>query len=480
MLTAAAAIRLIGVTTRGIQYDDAFSILLAARPVLDILKGTAADTMPPLYYLLLHVWQFLGSSIAFQRLPGILFSLGIVVLAYLLVNRLAGRTAAIWTGAIVTVSPLQFYHAQDVRMYALATLFILGWNLASLELSHRAKPGVVIWFALILCGTGALYSHALAGFGLLAPYVYFLFKKNWSGIRRLMYTGLAAVFLYLPWLVMVPGQIAKVQRAFWTPRPGIVEILQSMIMLFGDIPSPPLVMGVVLFCGLTITALCVMEFWRNRGNSQSLVFFLLLTIIPPVSLFILSYVMRPMFVPRGFLSAYIGAAAVIGILAARARPPVQILIGSLVLASAVLTLPSQISYDRFPRSPFQSATQFLEETVKDGDVVLHDNKLSFFPFKVYSPHLPSRFLADKPGSQNDTLAAETQSALGITAEMDSVKAIIGSDRVFFVVFQVTIEEYASMGGHPVIRELRDMLGQPVEHVFGDLLILEFPPKIKTS
>lgn len=479
MLTAAAAIRLIGVTTRGIQYDDAFSILLASRPVADILKGTAADTMPPLYYLVLHVWQFLGKSVAFLRLPGILFSLGIIVLAYLLVNRFAGRTAAIWTAAIVTISPLQYYHAQDVRMYTLATLFILGWNLAALELAYRVKPSVFIWFSLILCGAGALYSHALAGFGLLAPYVYFLVKRNWQGLMRLLIAGLATTFMYLPWLVMVPGQIAKVQNAFWTPRPGIVEILQSGIMLLGDIPSPPLVMGVVLFCVLSISVLCGMEVWTNRKYNQSLVFFLFIAIIPPVCLFVLSYMMRPMFVSRGFLSAYIGAAAIIGILAARARTPVQILIGTFVLAASVITLPFQITYNRFPRSPFQSASQFLEETVKDGDVILHDNKLSFFPVKVYSPNLPSRFLGDKPGSPNDTLAAATQSALGISAYMDATDAVSDYGRVFFVVFQETITEYKSIGGHPVIRELSGLFGQPVDHVFGDLLILEFPPKIKT-
>lgn len=409
-------------------------------------------------------------------MPGIIFSLGIIILAYFLADRIAGRSSAIWTAAILAVSPLQYYHAQDVRMYTLATLFILGWDLTALELERAGKARGMIWPGLILCGAGALYSQALSGFGLLAPFAYYFLNKNWQALKKLTIAGIATIFLYLPWLIIVPAQIAKVQTAFWTPRPGLVEIIQSVIMIFGDIPSPPVVLGVVLFCAFAIAVLCGIETWRNRKEIRNLLFFVCVAVIPPICLFALSYLMRPMFVPRGFLSAYVGLSAIIGILVAKARQPVQIVVGTLVVAAAVLTLPTQIAYDRFPRSPFQTAAQFLEiETIK-GDVVLHDNKLSFFPFKVYSPDIPSSFLADKPGSQNDTLAKDTQTALGFSADIDAADVVTDSGRLYFVVFQETIDEYKSAGGHPVIRELKNLLGKPVDNIFGDLHVLEFPRK----
>jgi hypothetical protein len=42
-----------------------------------------------------------------------------------------------------------------------------------------------------------------------------------------------------------------------------------------------------------------------------------------------------------------------------------------------------------------------------------------------------------------------------------------------VVFQQTINEYQSAGGHPVIQKLDAIAGQPVKHVFGDLYVLEY-------
>ncbi|GAP20937.1 dolichyl-phosphate-mannose-protein mannosyltransferase [Leptolinea tardivitalis] len=442
------------------------------------MKGTAADTMPPLYYLILHLWQQLGTSVAFQRLPGIVFSLGIILVSYSLVNRLAGRQAAIWTAAILAVSPLQFYHAQDIRMYSLATLFILGWDWFAIQMDRVEDPikmPVWKWLLMVICGAGALYSHALAGFGLLAPFGYYLCKKDRKRLISCFAAGVFSLVLYFPWLVMVPGQIAKVQHAFWTPVPGIVEVIQAVIMVLGDIPSPAWVLGFVLFAILMITILCGMEFFRHKQDNAPLLFFTLMTLIPPICLFLLSYLMRPMFVPRGFLSGYVGISACIGVLGSRSRKIEQILIGGLILVSSLVTLPVSINYESFPRSPFQPASQYLLSEMKNDDIVLHDNKLSFFPFQVYAPGLNQRFLADQPGSANDTLARQTSDALHLTSfiYIDPDDAVQGFSRIFFVVFSQTIQEYSTTGGHPVIRNLDLKFGKPIEHAFGDLLILEY-------
>lgn len=464
---------MIGVTTRGIQYDDAFSILLSGRPLGEIIQGTAADTMPPLYYLLLHFWQFLGTSIAFQRLPGILLSLGIIALTYDMVSRLEGESAAIWTGAILAVSPLQYYHAQDIRMYSLATFFILGWNWMAVQIIQSEKAHWWKWIVLVICGAGALYSHALAGFGLLIPFIYLFIKKNWKRLTSLIAAGIVSLMVFLPWLVYIPGQIAKVQQAFWTPVPGVVEILQSIAMILGDIPVPAWVLGVILFSSIAVAVICIMVFWRSRQNHNSVLYIFLMVIIPPLILLLLSYTMRPVFVPRGFLSAYVAAAALIGMAASRGKGIEKALIAGFVVLSAVCTLPYQINFNGFPRSPFLQASIYLHSEVKDRDIVLHDNKLSFFPFEVYAPDLNSRFLADQPGSPNDTLAQQTRDALGLHPYSDPSTAVQGYPRVFFVVFQQTVTEYETGGGHPVMESLGKLAGKPIVHPFGDLLILEY-------
>src|SRR5664279_3541691 len=95
ILMLAVVIRCLGLVTRGIQYDDAFSIFLAQRSLPEIVSGTAADTMPPLYYFLLHFWLQISQSVLWLRLLSILFSLGIIIFLYLLIKELFGRGAGL-------------------------------------------------------------------------------------------------------------------------------------------------------------------------------------------------------------------------------------------------------------------------------------------------------------------------------------------------------------------------------------------------
>ncbi|MCJ7622802.1 MAG: glycosyltransferase family 39 protein, partial [Anaerolineaceae bacterium] len=112
---------------RGIQYDDAFSILLAKEDLPSIIRGTAADTMPPLYYFLLHFWMLVSTKIWWLRFLSVIFSLLGIYFLYKIVRLLLGDHAAIWAVFLAAISPIQIYHAQDVRMYALLQFAQLGY-----------------------------------------------------------------------------------------------------------------------------------------------------------------------------------------------------------------------------------------------------------------------------------------------------------------------------------------------------------------
>ncbi|MEN6482834.1 MAG: hypothetical protein ABFD29_11775, partial [Anaerolineaceae bacterium] len=68
ILIGATVLRLYRIEARSIQYDDAFSYFLSIQSLSNIISGTAADTMPPFYYFLLHFWSLISTSIWFLRL----------------------------------------------------------------------------------------------------------------------------------------------------------------------------------------------------------------------------------------------------------------------------------------------------------------------------------------------------------------------------------------------------------------------------
>ena len=119
-------VRCIQLNARSLQYDDTFSIFLAQRSLTEIVNGTAADTMPPLFYFLLHFWMLVSRQVWFLRGLSVLFSLAAVALLFLTLKEMYGVKIAGWAAFIDAISPFQFYHAQDIRNYALLLSTQLG------------------------------------------------------------------------------------------------------------------------------------------------------------------------------------------------------------------------------------------------------------------------------------------------------------------------------------------------------------------
>jgi mannosyltransferase len=501
ILLLGLVLRCIDLQNRGIIYDDAFSFFLSARSLPAIVQGTAADTMPPLYYFLLHFWMSMGQSLWFLRLLGVLLSLGSVIFLYWLVRYLLGEPAGLAAAFIASISPLQIYHAQDLRMYALLALcqvayayfFTRIWKQSQPSRAGDAtaaglkafspgnEPGLsshpcLDWLGLVISGGLAMYSHNLAIFVLVVPDLFLLVRREWRLLGRLMAAQVLIGLLALPWLIMLPGQIAKIQQAFWTPRPGVIEIIQAVIMFCAALPLP----GVWLFIGaivsLQIMAMVVIEALRPSNKDSGLSLLAAFAILPPVMLFIVSYIMRPVFVPRAFIFSSLAFYGIAGaLLVTNWLKGPGVLIGAGFILAACIALPYQYTFNAFPRSPFDQASMYLAEKIEPGDIIVHDNKLSYFPILYFGHSLPQTFLADAPHTSNDTLAIPSQQAMQIFP-VDDIQAAVGSHaQVYFVVFQQTIQEYLAGGfkDHPTLAWLKQHYHLEGQAAFNDLEIYQF-------
>ena len=478
VLLLALGLRLIALQSRSIQYDDAFSIFLAQRSLAEIVRGTAADTMPPLYYFLLHFWMAGGESLAWLRLLSVLLNLGSVALIMEITTRLVGRSAGLWAGLLAAISPLQIYHAQDLRMYALLATCQLGyiWFFARIwRPGENRQAGRWDWAGLLICGALAMYTHNLAVFVLAVPDVVLLIKREWKLLGRLIAAQAGIGVLAAPWLLMIPGQVAKIQHAFWTPQPGLVEVLQAVLLFHTNLPLTGIWLSVGAVVSVEALVLVLLEARKNWRTDKNIILLAALAGVPPLLLFAASYLMRPVFVTRGFLAAALGYLGLAGWTITRGwrRGGPLILAGFVI--GAVIALPVHYTFNEFPRSPFQQAVTYLQTNLQPGEVVVHDNKLSYFPAHYYAPGLAQQFLPDEAGSHNDTFAPASKQAMQIFPATDLVSAVGNSQRVDFVVFQATIDEYRGMGklDHPALAWLDAHYRLIEQRAFGDLLLYRY-------
>ncbi len=481
ILLAALIVRLPGLASRPLWYDEAFSVLFSstgpsamAYGTLTQEAGVAADIHPLGYYSLLWLWmKAFGTSPVAVRSLSLLIGLGIVALGYLLASKLFGRQVAALAGWLLALSPFQVHYAQEARMYALLALILLGATLAYWQAlqGERRWP----WLLFAVLAAAGMYVHNLAALYLVCLALTPLFLRRWRALGMTVLSGLAAVVLYLPWLLRLPSQLARLRWAYWVSRPGLSELVRTMLIFVSGLPLPDWALPLALFLVILIalTALwATMRALRTAKRSGRRAAWLLGLAAGPVLLMFLVSMWQPVYLDRAMLPA----AAVFMIWIAWSfgvpvLPPIARRGALLALGGAfVIGLISFYSYRGFPYAPFGEVNALLRQQVSADEVVLHSNKITVVPAVYDDPSIHHRYLADPEGTGSDTLAPATQEVLELIAEDDVESAVGDATGVWFIIFPREIEDYLSLGldEHPALAWLQAQFELEMVNSFGEL------------
>lgn len=493
LVAIGVALRLINLGGRPLWYDEAFALLYARLPYDTMLEGTlaqsqgaAADVHPLFYYVSLQNWMnVFGDSVVAARSLSVLYGAGTIVLVYGLMRESFDRRVGLIAALVVALSPFQIAFSQEARMYTQ-----LGfWTTASLwafvrgARTNRWKA----WVAFGVCGAAALYSHNLA-FAFYAAIGLFVVARVLGGLARRtlrasLLTGaitgaLIMGALFAPWLMQLPAQFGKIAQSYWITPPTIVTIVQTLMAFAfwtdNQAASFPLaaamLAGSVLILALTVYHLVL----RRREFDARVGLLLTLFAVPIVVLIGVSYAFKPVYIIRGLMPAQIAFLMLAAWAAAGLPRAVQIGSGVLIGVILIAALVSHYGYARFPRAPWGEVSAYLRANAIDGDAIVHDNKLTFFPMHVVDPELNQVYLADVAGIGSDTLARATQHALRLIAA-DVEDAISNRDRVWLILFNRTRDDYRAAGflddpGWVAIDEEMDAVEK---RSFGDVAVYLF-------
>lgn len=490
IILIAFALRVFYLNVRGLWYDEAFAILYASRSFPEMVYGTltqvgsaAADVHPLFYYFSLHLWMNIaGESVFAARFFSLFFGTATIPVVYRTVELLFDRRAAMAAALIVALAPFHIAYSQESRMYAQ-----LGfWSVLALYGFVRYWHGGLTrwWWVFVFAGAGALYSHNLSAavFAALGAWVIIdaLRTRVLRLLRATLLAGVAMLVLWLPWLVFVPSQFGKIEQAYWVPPPTVATLIQTLLVFafdFDNAAPPSILLPILLFGALFIPGLVAFEVARRaHGFDQvtrtRLAFVTTMAIVPIALLFAISQ-WHSVYIIRGLMPAFLWCAILLGWTLAE-MPRRAGKIAALALGAVVLvTLPAYYTYAEFPRSPFNQADQVLHANMLPGDVIVHDNKLSFFPMYYYDHSLSQTFIADPPGAGSDTLAYPTQQALGLYAT-NLASVVTHQPRVWFVIFQEAIDQAAGQGNpQPNLAWMEQHYRQVSLERFNDLNVYLF-------
>jgi uncharacterized membrane protein len=195
-----------------------------------LLMIVRTDSHPPLYYLVLKMWQVLGDGEAQLRLLSAIFSIASIPLIYLVgANVFEDERIGLIAATILTFSPYQVWYAQETRMYAMLTFFVLAsafFFFRALRYGDRRD-----WIRFVLTTVLALYTDNGAIWYIAAISIFYLlslrrFKERFTGW---FFSGAAIALLYLPWLPSFWMQTSRVTEDFWLLPPSFQTVLEAFL-----------------------------------------------------------------------------------------------------------------------------------------------------------------------------------------------------------------------------------------------------------
>ena len=486
ILALALLIRLLGLVSRPIWYDEAFSILFSEKGPAAMLQGTlpasggsAAEEHPLGYYLILYAWEeVFGNFLPAVRIVSVLAGVTSVGLLYLTGRELFTERIGLAGAILGALSPFQVHYSQEIRMYALLGMWLLLTTYAFLRGARTQSPK---WWAVFALGaTLAQYTHTLASLYLIPLALTPLFQRDWRTLRAVLVSGFCALLLYLPWLIHIPAQLSKVNSTYWILRPGMEKAFTLLLVYVTNLPLP----DGWLFPGLAIAVfLFFIALWqsfrmfaRREPGWKAGAWLMYLAFTPPLLSFLLSQ-WRPVYLERSFLPS--GALFCLwlawAVFATRLPRPVQILTVCGLAIATMMGIGQHLSYTGFPYAPYRELQTSLQNQAQAGDAIIHSSKLSYLPAIYYDSALNQTFIADPPGSDVDTLSSTTQDVLKVTSHPDIQTAARGVRQVWFIIFRQSLEEYASESGqiHPHLAWLEKNFHLVSIEDMGDLRLYHF-------
>ncbi len=310
---------------QSIWFDEAYSIILAKKPVAELMAFTAVDTHPPFYYLLLKAWASLfGWTDVSLRLLSAVCMGAAAGIGVLFVKRFFGLRAALMSLVLVVVSPFLLRYGFEVRMYALASLIGVAASYVLL-LAVTARQGrrqtllYIVYAILLALGVYTLYYMALLWITHLVWLLWYthnqkrpILKQHW------WFSFIGGALLFAPWLPSFIHQITHsalapiAERMTLDNAVGIV----SFLFLYSSTWQLNAVTWITVLLAIGLVAYASFKAFsvaKNDEKAKPAFLFLAMYAALPIVLITLISAITPMYVERYLSHTLIGVSLFLGV-----------------------------------------------------------------------------------------------------------------------------------------------------------------------
>lgn len=328
-LAAYAGLVLEKITASSVWFDEAFSAYIVRFNFFEIVRYTATDVHPPLYYWVLKIWtELFGTSEVAFRSMSLMFGMVAIVFGFLLVKRLFGRKAAYVSLLLLALSPMLVRYGQEARMYTMAVAISLAATyVLTFAVNSKRRLPWTIYGVLVAIG---MWTHYFTAFVWLSHWAWRFIVKWQTGKRGeelkkaffdkdWMYTHILAVSLFVPWAIVMLVQMTTIQAGgFWIGPVSVNSFTNYFTNMLFYLEHEPAIKLYGTALALIIGALTVfgLNLYKtlNKKDKQNYLLLVCLAFVPVILLFIAStWPIRSSFVERYLVPSAAGFALFAGV-----------------------------------------------------------------------------------------------------------------------------------------------------------------------
>ena len=375
------------VWNNNVWMDEAFTASLVHTDMAGVIKRSMADTLPPLYNILLKLaTDLFGYTTPVMKITSVIPMILSIVLGATTVRKRFGLRTALLFMVFITGMPLMLYYGVEIRMYSLGFFFATASGIYAYEVI--SEPSRKKWTAFTLFSVMAGYSHHFAfvtvAFSYLFLLLYFFIKKR-DGIAGWLKCLLATFVLYLPCLIVTLKQFSRVSGYFSMP-----DIDAAMFAQYCLYPYTVGMKAATILCALIMLAALAVFAYRmisekKRDITGTYAFWCFLTyyfvlLFGTIVCHIMSaniFVDRYLFFSTGLLWLFAA------IMLADKKTFIPATVAALIVSVCVYFVEFKVEYG----NSADEEIEFLRAHVNEGDVYYsiggHEEMQNCIPFYTY-------------------------------------------------------------------------------------------------
>lgn len=241
--------------------DEIGQVVAARMPLKQLLSVVSTHLSPPLDYLLLKPFLFLGRSDWVARLPAFVYGAAAVPVMYLWSRRIMPAAGALLAALMLALSPMAVAFSQEARMYSLFLLLsLISYSLVTVFLEN-ASMKTAICLGLV---NGALVLTHYFGFVAMGIELVLLGAVGWRKSWRAKWFQVGVAFLipaaiFVPWYPVFIKQIensgGQIGYALLADKDFIKYILNAFSIHTGGEEGPWYYIYIMIFIAGAVLAI---------------------------------------------------------------------------------------------------------------------------------------------------------------------------------------------------------------------------------